>query len=133
VDRLFLDANVLFSAAYRERSPLLRLWGLPDVELLTSAYAAAEAERHLDEKQRPRLVELLMRVRVVSDAPADELPAAVFLRAKDAPILATAIAAGATHLVTGDRRDFGEHFGKNMAGVLILPPREYLQTKEPGD
>jgi predicted nucleic acid-binding protein len=132
VDRPFLDANILFSAAYRERSPLRRLWSLPDVELLTSAYAVAEAERHLDEEQRPRLLELLKGVHVISDVPSDALPASVVLRAKDAPILATAIAARATHLVTGDRRDFGEYFGESVAGVLILPPRDYLQKKEGG-
>jgi hypothetical protein len=36
VDRLFLDANVLFSAAYRADSGLLRLWDLPDTELVLS-------------------------------------------------------------------------------------------------
>ena len=39
MDRVFLDANVLFSAAYRQDSSLLRLWELKDVELVTSAYA----------------------------------------------------------------------------------------------
>src|SRR6266581_2193596 len=48
VHRLFLDANILFSAAFRARAPLRRLWNRPDVELITSAYAVAEAERHLD-------------------------------------------------------------------------------------
>ncbi len=27
---------------------------------------------------------------------------------------------------TGDRRDFGPHFGKMLFGVRILPPSEYL-------
>ncbi len=35
MDRLFLDANVLFSAAYRDDSGLQRLWDLSDVELVT--------------------------------------------------------------------------------------------------
>ncbi len=128
MDRLFLDANVLFSAAYREQAPLRRFWALAGVELLTSAYAVAEAERHLDAEQRERLEALLAGVRVVADAPAGALPKGVVLRAKDAPILAAAIAANATHLITGDRRDFGVHFGKRLAGVLILPPRDYLPT-----
>ena len=39
--RAFLDANVLFSAAYRVESPLLGLWAVHDVdvELVTSQYA----------------------------------------------------------------------------------------------
>jgi hypothetical protein len=36
VDRLFLDANVLFSAAYRETAGIQRLWTRPGVRLLTS-------------------------------------------------------------------------------------------------
>jgi predicted nucleic acid-binding protein len=127
VHRLFLDANVLFSAAFRQDAPLRRLWNRRGVELLTSAYAIAEAERHLEGDQRGRLSELLKGVRVVAVVPAQELPAGVLLRSKDVPILAAAIAARATHLVTGDRRDFGAHYGKRLGGVLILPPRDYLQ------
>ena len=43
--------------------------------------------------------------------------------------LAAAIANHATHLVTGDRRDFGAHFGKQLGGVLILPPRDYFESR----
>lgn len=129
MDRLFLDANVLFSAAYRARGPLRRLWARRGVELITSHYAVAEAERHLDDNQRARLSELLTSMRVVADAPALSLPPGVGLRAKDSAILAAAVAAGATHLITGDRRDFGPYFGRHVAGVLILPPREYLAAK----
>jgi predicted nucleic acid-binding protein len=128
VDRLFLDANVLFSAAYREGSPLQRLWHRPQTELLTSAYAALEAERHLLAEQRALLAELLKRVRIVPDAAADGLPGRDVVRAKDVPILAAAVAAGATHLITGDRRDFGPYFGRKLAGVWIVPPRDYLST-----
>ncbi len=51
---MFLDANVLFSAAYRERSGLRRLWELERVQLVTSGYAAAEAHRNLSEGE-PRM------------------------------------------------------------------------------
>lgn len=128
MDRLFLDANVLFSAAYREGSPLRRLWDRQDAELLTSGYAVREAERHLQGDQRARLAELLKGVRIVAEAAARPLPSRAVLRAKDVPILAAAVAAGATHLITGDRRDFGPHFGEKLAGVLIVPPRDYLSA-----
>lgn len=48
MDRLFLDANILFSAAYRPDAGLRRLWEVPNVELVTSAYAGEEARRNLD-------------------------------------------------------------------------------------
>ena len=126
MDRLFLDANVLFSAAYREEAPLRALWRQPRAELINSAYALVEAERHLDTDQRSRLETLMRDVRVVPDVSLSELPEGIELRVKDVPILAAAIAAGATHLITGDRRDFGPHFGEKLGGVLVLPPRDYL-------
>jgi hypothetical protein len=43
VDRVFLDANVLFSAAYRSDSGLLALWRRAGASLLTSAYAVLSA------------------------------------------------------------------------------------------
>lgn len=130
MDRLFLDANVLFSAAYRENSPLVQLWHRRGVELLTSAYAHAEAERNLDVGQRVRLTDLMRRVRLVPDAPSPSLPEEISLRTKDVPILAAATAAGATHLITGDRRDFGAFYGKRLAKVLVLPPGDYLARVE---
>ena len=126
--RLFLDANVLFSAAFRANAPLRRLWNRSGVELVTSAYAVVEAERHLDAEQRTSLTELMKDVQVVPDAPSQDLPAGVMLRGKDVPILVTAIANRATHLITGDRRDFGRFFGKRLGGVLVLPRRDYFES-----
>lgn len=39
--RVFLDANVLFSAAFRERGGLLALWERRDIRLVSSPYALA--------------------------------------------------------------------------------------------
>ncbi len=56
MDRLFLDANVLFSAAYRRDAGIVRLWHFGDVELMTSPYAAEETRINLIERdQRQRL------------------------------------------------------------------------------
>ena len=60
MDRVFLDANVLFSAAYRPDSRLRELWALAEVELVTSAYSVEEACRNLDNPvQRADLEKLL--------------------------------------------------------------------------
>lgn len=69
MDRLFLDANVLFSAAYREESPLRRLWRQPRAELITSAYALVEVERHLDAERKRRLQDLVQGMEIVPDVP----------------------------------------------------------------
>jgi hypothetical protein len=118
----------LFSAAYREASGLKRLWRLPGVELFTSAYASEEARRNLlSADQRARLEDLLTQTRIVgeSDAPS---PSGVRLPNKDIPILKAAIAAGATHLVTGDVKDFGRYLDQRIAGILIVTPADFLRT-----
>jgi uncharacterized protein len=127
--RVFLDANVLFSAAYREGAGPLALWRLPGVILLTSAYAAEEARRNLDsDEQRARLAGLLARIEVVAESSDHPSPRGVRLPAKDEPILRAALASGATHLLTGDWRDFGEWIGKKIAGVKVQTPGEFLRS-----
>ncbi len=130
MDRVFLDANVLFSAAYRERSGLRRLWELEGVQLVTSGYAAAEAQRNLPEGEpRVRLEALLADVEVGTEALELPLPAGVNLPAKDRPILLAAVHARATHLLTGDVTHFSPYFGQTIQGVRILRPAEYLRSR----
>jgi predicted nucleic acid-binding protein len=132
VDELFLDANVLFSAAYRPDTPIRRLWRLPGTRLLTSLYASEEARRNLREgRQRVDLEELLASVSIVeasADPEAHPDLETVKLPDKDMPILLAAVAAGATHLVTGDLTHFGQYYGSRIAGVLVLPPAAYPQS-----
>ncbi len=129
MDRVFLDANVLWSAAYKEGSRLAKLWGLDDVQLLTSDYAIAEASRNTAEPaQRTRMGQLLLDLEVVQIASEQALPAAN-LAAKDRPILAAAIAGNATHLLTGDKAHFGPLYGQVISGVLILRPSDYLSSR----
>lgn len=124
--RVFLDANVLFSAAWREDAGLGRLWQLPAVQLLTSQYAAEEAARNLDTAaQRERLLRLMAGVELVPSTGIGELPEGIELPLKDRPILLAAIGAAATHLLTGDLRHFGSIFGKTVGGVLIQLPADF--------
>lgn len=130
--RLFLDANVLFSAAYRADAGVTRLWELEGCVLLTSDYAAEEARRNLTESsQLDRLEHLLGGMeKVPSVTMAPDVRGPIEIREKDWPILGGAVAANATHLVTGDRRDFGPFFGSRLFGVLIVPPADYLASRD---
>ncbi len=131
MDRLFLDANILFSAAYREDSGLLQLWKLLDVELITSAFALEEARRNLDsEDQKTRLNSLMQDLEVMPERRDLDLPQGIDLVEKDKPILAVALAAGATHLITGDLRHFGNYFGKWIRQTLVVTPRDYLSSRK---
>lgn len=128
VDRVFLDANVLFSAAYRTDSRLVALWSLPETELVTSVLALEEARRNLAVHKLAalaRLDELAEGLDIV-DGLGASLPEDVSLAEKDAPILAAAISAGCSHLITGDNQHFGPLYGTAVRGVLILTPSQYL-------
>lgn len=126
--RLFLDANIIFSAAYRDGSPADSLFQLARAgrcELLSSAFAIGEARRNITAKKADRIaaVERLVRaLRLVPEAaPAQHEEAAKLgVPAKDAPILAAALACRADVLVTGDRAHFGHLYGKKIGALTIL-------------
>jgi|SRR5450755_319249 predicted nucleic acid-binding protein len=127
--RLFLDANVLFSAAYRPGAGLLQLWKLNDAVLCSSRYALEEARINLEEEeQRARLTKLSEAVHFF-DAAQSKLSRGISLPEKDLPILLAAIAARATHLLTGDVRHFGPYFGKKIEGIVIVLPGKYLRMR----
>jgi len=127
VRRAFLDANVLFSAAWRAESGLAKLWALENCELLSSRYAHEEARRNLPTaEQQQRLEHLVKRVRLVADILSGDLPPGVVLPPKDRPILLSAIRAKATHLLTGDRQHFGALYGQAIGGVTVMRPADFL-------
>ena len=129
MDRLFLDANILFSAAYRPNAGLIRFWRLRNVLLCSSRYAVEEATINLEEEsQRRRLARLTEKMQLFNEVPA-ELPSRWSLPDKDAPILLAAMSARATHLITGDFRHFGRYFGKPLEGILVLSPAMYLKGR----
>ena len=129
MERLFLDANILFSAAYRPDSKLLALWKLRRVTLCSSRYALEEAKINLDEKDQERRLERLSADLRLFEASVRELPSGISLPDKDAPILLAAIEAQADFLLTGDIRHFGPFFGRKIEGVLIALPSQYFKKR----
>jgi uncharacterized protein len=129
VHRLFLDANILFSAAYSPNSGLAKFWKLPNVVLCSSRYAVEEARLNLaTAAQRDRLQSLTPKLELVDAiVSSGTLLSEISLPEKDRPILLAAVAARATHLITGDLRHFGPFFGKSVRGILILTPSTYLK------
>ena len=129
MERLFLDANILFSAAYRADSKLLTLWKLKDVMLCSSRYAIEETRINLNEEdQRGRLQRLSTDLRLF-EASDRKLPSGVSLPDKDAPILLAAIEAQADYLLTGDFRHFGPYFGRKFVGVVVALPSQYFKKR----
>src|SRR5271168_972382 len=130
MDRPFLDANVLFSAAYKIDARLLQLWKLRNVTLCSSHYALQEARMNLaGEDQWNRLTELSGSLQLF-EAGQTSLPPGIVLPEKDVPIFLAAMEARATHLLTGDVRHFRAFFGKKIAGNAIARPGEYLRNRK---
>lgn len=133
--RIFLDANVLFSAAYREDSPaalLIELATAKSVSLVSSRYAIDEAFRNLRAKSPESLArhgDQMTSIEGIGEPPPrlTRLAEQAGLPAKDAPILAAAWATRATHLVTGDRRHFADLYGSETHGTRIITLREALE------
>ena len=131
--RVFLDANVLFSAAKSDGAvrALLRLLLERGHECWADAYVAAEARRNLGAKGPEALhvlEALLARLRVAAAAPLASEPADVaWLPDKDRPVLAAAIYLRCDALVTGDRTHFGAGYGRAFGGVVIHSPRSLAE------
>lgn len=129
MDRVFLDANVLVSAALTPDSRLHELWHRPTVRLTGSPYVMAEAWRNVDNPAAAARLEQLIAVMAVLPAePADfEISGNPQLPAKDRPVLLAAIASGSDYLLTGDAMHFGTLFGHTFGGVTVLRPGDYLR------
>lgn len=127
-DRIFLDANIMFSVAYGSSS-LFRLWDFAkngQCVLLASRYVIEEAKRNLeDTEQLANLDSYLTSVKVVPEVD-QTLPCPIELPEKDKPVLMAAISAKAEHLITDDVTHFGKYFGHKVMGVKIIMARDYI-------
>ncbi len=134
--KLFLDANVIFTAAYSAQGlsrALFRLAAAGKCSLCTSAFAHEEAVKNIQKKAPDKIADLTALMQQVDILPephpqlvirAERLP----LSGKDAPVLAAAIQGKVDIFVTGDRRDFGHLFGQVLEGVKILTPTDTLKA-----
>ncbi len=119
--RIFLDANVLFSAANPSSATRQLLQMLPQMaELVVNPHVWEEAQRNLAIKRPAYLRELAGLQRCIVVSSAFVAPPDIGLPECDIPVLAGAIASACTHLWTGDHKHFGKFFGKHVAGVMIV-------------
>jgi uncharacterized protein len=132
--KVFLDANILFSASH----PGWLTGGLlaslsRHSRLVTTTHAIEEARHNLegfDPGLLPGLQEWTGKIQIVPGAMVRI--AAAQLPENDQPILAAAIASHSTHLLTGDLKHFGKLMGRRIQGVLVVSQRllaEELQRK----
>ena len=132
--RIFLDANVLFSAAKSDGAikQLLTLLEKSGHECCADGYVIEEARRNLIAKAPDRAVVLeglLSRMKTTIAQRGDAaLEASLPLPAKDRPVLAAAIHQGSDALVTGDRTHCGALYGRTIHGVTIYSSRSLAEA-----
>lgn len=134
MNRVFLDANILFSAAYG--SPKIRiLWLLARSghhELIASHHVIEEARRNLMPEQR-RGLEAFVHDLTLVPTPSPAMGCPIDLPPGDREAFMAAVSANATHFLTGDLRHFGPYLGKRVMGILIQRPADYVaKRKESG-
>ncbi|MDO8728844.1 MAG: putative toxin-antitoxin system toxin component, PIN family [bacterium] len=143
--KVFLDANVWFSAAHSQEGGSFFVMRLAKAKLLAiyaSKYVLDEAERNLLLKSHESLklyYTLLSEISPIITSskvsPAFERKFGKFVPASDLPILAGAVGSGTEYLITLDKRDLANSKVRNLnLPFLILTPGEFLEwwRKEPG-
>jgi hypothetical protein len=132
--RIFLDANILFSAAKTDGAVRQLCRHLLDRghECWADDYVVTEARRNLTRKGddgEPELDALLARMHVAAaQAPGRGMPEADWLPEKDRPVLIAAMRLRCEALVTSDRTHFGTGYGKAFGGVTIHSPRSLAEA-----
>ena len=125
--RVFLDANVLFSAAQTDGAVRGLITRLQESEhqVVADAHVWEEARRNLVARYPsalPALDALTNMIRIFPLRGGVQAVEGLPIDDKDTPVLSAAINLGCGALVTGDRTHFGHLFGTSVRGVTIYSP-----------
>ncbi len=130
--RLFLDTSVLLSASGSAKGAsrfivtdaVAQGW-----DLISSDYCAEETQRNLAKIGRAAAAawkaEIAPRVRLIRASLALDKPL-LFPKAKDRPVVITALAARADWLITLDVTDFHGKLGREVYSLRLATPGEFL-------
>jgi len=130
--RLFLDTSVLLAASGSARGAsrfLITEAPAHGWKLVSSDYCDEETRRNLSKLGRSAATawkkDIAPRVRFVRANLALDKPL-VFPKAKDRPVVITALAARSDWLLTLDEGDFHTKLGREVYGLRIATPGEFL-------
>jgi len=131
--KIFLDANVIYSAAKSESGASHGIFNLQSkykLNFYSSSLALIEAERNLMEKENSEIIgrfyKLIKSIKIISvDSQQAKNHYKDIIEEKDAPILYGARQSGADFLLTLDRKHF---FNKQIKAKRLL-----FKIQTPGD
>ena len=132
MEKVFLDANILFSLSYAKTGlhRLLDLNRKGGCLLCISRLVEDEAYRNLERQEhRDELLRITFLMQKVPEADPS-LPCPLNLPDKDRPVFMAAAASRVDFLLTGDMKHFGSYFGQTVMGVHICTARRYLELKK---
>jgi len=131
--RVFLDANVLFTAAHTpggKAAFVIELGAAGHFQVCTSRAAREEAERNLEARYPDCLQMLASMMRGISLVSMDHsCPFPDGLPTGDAVIFQSAVSFRATHFLTGDLRHFGPIMNQpnKTSSVIVQTVAEFLR------
>ncbi|WAC06557.1 MAG: hypothetical protein OS130_09860 [Thermodesulfobacteriota bacterium] len=131
--RLFLDANVLFTAAQNpagKAALVIEYGGKGYWEIVTNTLAVEEARRNFALKFPDCLTKFEMLLSDVLVLPSQiEGSCSFSLSPQDRIIFLSALTCKATHLLTGDIKHFGPFINKPKitSGIIIQTVPEFLR------
>jgi predicted nucleic acid-binding protein len=133
--RLFLDTSVLLAASGSANGAsrfVVREAKAHEWRLVSSDYCEEETRRNLSKVGSSAAGawarQIAPNVRLVRTIVTLDKPL-VFPKAKDRPVVITALAARADWLLTLDERDFHSKLGGEVYGMRIATPGEFLMTQ----
>jgi uncharacterized protein len=136
--RIFLDANVLFTASHNPEGKaafVIELGNAGHFQVFTSDYACEEARRNLSSRYPgclARFEHLAGMLKIVRARPTAAVPKG--LTEKDVPIFQAAVACRATHLLSGDLRHFGSFMNQPAItfSIRVQTVAEFLELLRSG-
>lgn len=141
--KIFVDSSVLFSASYSKTGTahdLVQLGIQKKINLFISDDVITEVTRNFTNKYPDRLiiVESFFAKSAFNETPSitqdDILATAKYTALKDAPIVASALKADCTHLVTYDRKHLIDPPAvSEKSGLTILTPSAMLAILDAQD
>ena len=137
--RLFLDSSVLLAAAGSAKGAsrfLVTEAAAQGWQLVSSDYCAEETRRNLPKLGRGAasawVKVIAPRVRLVRTSVTLDKPL-VYSKAKDRPIIITALAVRAGWLLTLDETDFQGKLGREIYGMKLATPGGFLLEQRTQD
>lgn len=130
--RVFLDANVLFTAAHNpdgKAAFIIELAAAGNWKALTCELGVEEARRNLAAKFTPALPRLVRLIPLITIVPTIDTGTCPFpLAEKDRSIFLSARQSKSSHLLTGDLKHFGKFMNQpeKTAGIVIQTVADFL-------